>query len=145
MTELISNKIQEQNDNKKPTNINITSDYDKLVNFVNNRTKMLCEIYINNFKMNGFGSLVIYLKDVDNVNVEYVSWDKLGINLQKEIIDRKKVNSNNIIYFILIHSEKNNNNEINENNENGKDNKNNNQEINKTETIVELDVRNFIN
>ena len=90
------------------------------LNFVNNRTKMLCELYVKHFRMEGFGILYIGSKDNDNnVNVAFIKWGEVYSDIQKQILERQKVNNDNIIYFVIF------------------DNKS-------KETILEIDIRDFI-
>ena len=125
----------DNNDNNNKTNSSISEieldennlDETKLesnqhvfINFVNNRTKMLCDLYVKHFRMEGFGILYIGSKNNDNnVNVAFIKWDDVYLDIQKQILERKKVNSNNIVYFVIF------------------DNKN-------KDTIVEIDIRDFI-
>lgn len=125
----------DNNDNNNKTNSSISEieldennlDKTKLesnqhvfINFVNNRTKMLCDLYVKHFRIEGFGILYIGSKNNDNnVNVAFIKWDAVYLDIQKQILERKKVNNDNIIYFVVF------------------DNKN-------KDTIVEIDIRDFI-
>ena len=119
-------KLDENNLNKSKldkTNqdeIKLESNQHIFLNFVNNRTKMLCELYVKHFRMEGFGILYIGSKDNDNnVNVAFIKWGEVYSDIQKQILERQKVNNDNIIYFVIF------------------DNKN-------KETILEIDIRDFI-
>lgn len=120
-TKLDETKVNETNANE--TNLHKTkqeSNQHVFINFVNNRTKMLCDLYVKHFKLEGFGILYIGSKNNDNnVNVAFIKWEEVYLDIQKQILERKKVNNNNIIYFVIF------------------DNKN-------KDTIVEIDIRDFI-
>lgn len=120
----------DNNDNNNTTNASMSEtklDETKLesnqhvfINFVNNRTKMLCDLYVKHFRMEGSGILYIGSKNNDNnVNVAFIKWQEVYSDIQKQILERKKVNNTNIIYFVIF------------------DNKN-------KETILEIDIRDFI-
>ena len=120
-TKLDEIKVNETNANE--TNLHKTkqeSNQHVFINFVNNRTKMLCDLYVKHFRIEGFGILYIGSKNNDNnVNVAFIKWQEVYLDIQKQILERKKVNNDNIIYFVIF------------------DNKN-------KETILEIDIRDFI-
>ena len=120
-TKLDETKVNETNANE--TNLHKTkqeSNQHVFINFVNNRTKMLCDLYVKHFRIEGFGILYIGSTNNDNnVNVAFIKWQEVYLDIQKQILERKKVNNDNIIYFVIF------------------DNKN-------KETILEIDIRDFI-
>ena len=120
-TKLDKNNLDGTNlDKNNQDETKLESNQHIFLNFVNNRTKMLCELYVKHFRMEGFGILYIGSKDNDNnVNVAFIKWQEVYLDIQKQILERKKVNNDNIIYFVIF------------------DNKN-------KETILEIDIRDFI-
>tara|TARA_B100000902_G_scaffold387956_1_gene432823 strand:+ start:114 stop:536 length:423 start_codon:yes stop_codon:yes gene_type:complete len=120
-TKLNENNLDGTNlDKTNQDETKLESNQHVFINFVNNRTKMLCDLYVKHFRMEGYGILYIGSKNNDNnVNVAFIKWQEVYLDIQKQILERKKVNNDNIIYFVIF------------------DNKN-------KETILEIDIRDFI-
>ena len=85
------------------------SDENKYINialkFIENNNKNLGQIYLEHYKTNGHGVIVINLSDVDlqsNINVSFVPMNILDADIVEKINDRKLYNNEDIIYFFLI-------------------------------------------
>lgn len=109
-------------ENNKNNNNVVLGDNSKslIISFINKNIKMLCDIYLKHFKIDGFGTLYFRLNnETKNIDVLYLKWNDIHIDSQKKILERKKENSDNIIYFIILDNEE-------------------------KETIIEIDIRDFI-
>ena len=86
-TNLNKNNLDETNlDETNLDETKLESNQHIFLNFVNNRTKMLCELYVKHFRMEGFGILYIGSKDNDNnVNVAFIKWGEVYSDIQKQI------------------------------------------------------------
>lgn len=96
----IDNSIEKHNESDKISNV----DYkiNTLINFINNRKKELSEIYIQNFDRFGDGVLMLRINSAsNNVDVCYAKLEFLVDSFRDKIIERKKENNSNIIYFYL--------------------------------------------
>jgi len=75
------------------------------LNFIDKNKSDLVLIYINHYKNEGEGILAINFTEVEtksNVDVSYISSNILPLELVEKIKERKLVNNENIIYFLLI-------------------------------------------
>ncbi len=83
-------------------NLNVDNKINTLINFINNRKKELSEIYIQNFDRFGDGVLMLRINSAsNNVDVCYAKLEFLVESFKDKIIERKKENNSNIIYFYL--------------------------------------------
>ena len=115
-----NNNVVSEGDKKKNNNV-VSEDNSKslIISFINKNIKMLCDIYLKHYKIDGFGTLYFRMNsETTNVDVLYLKWSDIHIDSQKNILERKKENSDNIIYFIILDNEE-------------------------KETIIEIDIRDF--
>jgi len=121
MDEKNNNLVSGENKNKNNNNV-VSENNSKplIINFINKNIKMLCDIYLKHFKIDGFGTLYFRMNnETTNIDVLYLKWSDIHIDSQKKILERKNENSNNIIYFIILDDDE-------------------------KETIIEIDIRDFI-
>ena len=119
--------MDEKNNNLVPgnnkNNNNVVSKNNSkslIISFINKNIKMLCDIYLKHFKIDGFGTLYFRVNnETGNIDVLYLKWSDIHIDSQKKILERKNENSDNIIYFIILDNEE-------------------------KETFIEIDIRDFI-
>ena len=75
-----------------------------LLNFFNNRQKMLVNLYIENWTDNGDGVMLLTLTNTtDNVSVRYIPIQYIPKPIDEDIKSRYRKNNynRNIIYFVL--------------------------------------------
>lgn len=102
----------------------LITEMEKLINFVNNRVKTLCEIYVNERRSNGNGLLFLTIADSQpngsrEVKLFYHKDEELQLSVLNDLQNRRSNNTTDIVYFLLF-------------TEDGQQN------------IVELDVRNHL-
>lgn len=79
-----------------------------LLNFVNNRVKVLCDIYINERRTNGDGLLFLTISDSQpngvsrEVKLFYQKDNELQPNVLNDLQNRRNSNTADIIYFYLF-------------------------------------------
>lgn len=78
-----------------------------LINFVNNRVKTLCEIYVNERRSNGDGLLFLTIADSQpngsrEVKLFYQKDEELQPNILNDLQNRRSNNTNDIVYFLLF-------------------------------------------
>ena len=79
------------------------ANYNVLLNFINNRITMLCEVYIKERAKKGMGILMVSPSpsDNNNVNVAYISLEEMNDDMLLDINTRMSRNSSDIIYFYV--------------------------------------------
>ena len=97
---------------------------EKLINFVNNKVKIMCDIYVNERRVNGDGLLFLTIIDSQpngsrEVKIFYQKDEELLPDVLDDLQNRRSNNISDIIYFLLF-------------TEDGKQN------------IIELDIRNHL-
>ncbi len=76
----------------------------QIINFLDNNRIELIQIYINERRSKGEGILMITIVD-EKVNVAYLDFNSLPIELQSELIKRKENKpKDSIIYFYVCSS-----------------------------------------
>lgn len=78
-----------------------------LINFVNNRVKELCEIYVNERRANGNGLLFLTIADTGpdsrrEVKIFYQKDEQLQPVILNDLQNRRNNNISNIIYLLLF-------------------------------------------
>ena len=79
-----------------------------LLNFVNNRVKVLCDIYVNEHRSNGNGLLLLTIADSQpngasrEVKLFYQKDNELQPNILNDLQNRRNNNTTDIIYFYLF-------------------------------------------
>lgn len=80
--------------------------YQKLLNFVKTNTRTLCGIYVQERQTQGPGLMFIYYGEENkDVNVVYITEEKLTDIIKEEYNKRKSENNENIIYFFVNNEE----------------------------------------
>lgn len=110
--------------NNPPPN-NPPDEMNQLLTFINNRIKMLCDIYLNERQSKGDGILFFTITNIEpntprEVKLFYQIDNELQPSVLNDLQNRRNHNTTNIIYFYLFTDD-------------GKQN------------IVELDIRDHIN
>ena len=75
------------------------------IKFIESNKKDLMRIYLQHSKSDGDGVLAINLNEVEdksNVDVSYIPFTVLPIDLISKVNERKLENNENVIYFLLI-------------------------------------------
>ena len=99
----MDNKIDTKMDNKMDTKMDNKMDtINILLNFLKGNISQLISIYKKHHLEEGKGILSLLLKE-NNIDVAYLSYNKLLINLQKELDTHinNHANTDDIIYFYL--------------------------------------------
>ena len=79
-----------------------------LLNFVNNRVKVLCDVYVNERRTNGDGLLFLTISDSQpngaerEVKLFYQKDNELQPNVLNDLQNRRNNNTTDIIYFYLF-------------------------------------------
>jgi hypothetical protein len=115
----MNNNIETPNNNIETPN----NEMEQLLEFINNRCNMLCEIYINERSARGDGILFLTIapniNGVREVKLFFTDNNNLDPIIKQDIDIRRNNNSSNIIYFLLFTD-------------------------NNHQNIIELDIRNHI-
>ena len=91
------------NEDNPPT----ITEMEKLINFVNNRVKTLCDIYVNERRVNGNGLLFLTIADGQpngsrEVKLFYQKDEELQPGVLDDLQNRRNGNTTDIIYFLLF-------------------------------------------
>lgn len=83
------------------------TEMEKLINFVNNRVKTLCDIYVNERRANGDGLLFLTIADSQpngsrEVKLFYQKDEELQPSVLNDLQNRRNNNTTDIVYFLLF-------------------------------------------
>lgn len=85
----------------------VITEMEKLINFVNNRVKTLCDIYVNERRVNGDGLLFLTIADSQpngsrEVKLFYQKDEELQPGVLDDLQNRRNNNTTDIVYFLLF-------------------------------------------
>jgi hypothetical protein len=75
------------------------------LNFIKNNRNSIAQIYINHFKEDGLGIILIDIIEIETtqkIDVSFVKFEALPIDLAKKIGERAEKNSNDIMYMYMM-------------------------------------------